>query len=611
MGARVRGTESWLDRVASRTWRPAEVWLAAALLVVASLALRAWVVVPAFFFLDDYVYLADARSGPSGLAWLLAPYNGHLMPAARALIWWVDGQGPADWGAAATTSLALQAAASVAFAWMLVRFFGARPAVLLPLALFLTTAITVPALVWWAAAINLAGVQAALFCALGCWVEVMRGGRLRWLLGTLAAVALGLAFDVRGVLALPVLAAVSVAYFTTGGPRQRLRTLLRDHLVPLLTLAGVGGAYTAYYLVAVEGVTTWPQPGDAAVLLAVALGATLPLGAVGGPWRWTPGAPPTALADTAVVPVLIAWLVLGVGVVWLARRRTRTLRGWAVAVAYAAVLVLLVAGTRSAAGTAAAREYRFLVESGGLLALALALALLPVPGAPGSSAPRAHPAVAAPRRTTALLAVAAVAVGGVVSTVGYARSWHDDNASAPYVDRLAADLEALGPVDVAETRVPRRVLDPLVFPRNNTRTLLEALDSPAGLTTASTELHVVADDGSVRRAAVAPTTVSSPGPVPGCGWQVRPGAPVRVPLEQPVADGPTWMRVAFLAGEGVQVQVDAGGTVVREPLRPGLGSLFMLHGGGFDGVEVSVADGSADLCVDRVEVGGLVAGAEP
>lgn len=587
------------------------MWLAAALLVAGSLALRAWVVVPSYFFLDDYVYLSDARSGPTGLDWLLAPYNGHLMPAARALIWWVDRQGPADWGAAASTSLALQAAASVAFAWMLVRFFGARPAVLVPLALFLSTAITVPALVWWAAAINLAGVQAALFCALGCWVEVMRTRRLRWLVGTVASVAVGLAFDVRGVLALPVLLAVSVAYFTTGGPRQRLRTLLGEHLLPLLVLAGLGGAYTAYYLVAVEGVTSWPQPGDAVVLLAVALGATLPLGAVGGPWRWTPGAPPTALADTAPGAVLVAWLVLGVAVVWLARRRVRTLRGWAVAVTYAAVLVLLVAGTRSEAGTAAAREYRFLVESGGLLALALALAVLPVPGAPGSSAPRTRTAVAGPRPTTVLLAVGAVVVGGIVSTVGYARSWHDDNASAPYVQRLAADVDALGPVDVAETRVPRRVLDPLAFPRNNTRTLLEALDSPARLAAASTDLHVVADDGSLRRAAVAATTLSSPGPVPGCGWQVRPGAPVRVPLEQPVAGGPTWLRVAFLAGEGVQVEVDAGGTVVREPLRPGLGSLFLLHAGGFDGVDVSVTDGSGDLCVDRVEVGELVAGAAP
>lgn len=605
---RVRGG---LDRAWEHTWQPVEVMVCAAVLVTLSMALRAWVVVPAYFFLDDYVYLSDARSASPDASWLLTPYNGHLMPGARALIWWVAEQGPASWRAAATTSLGLQAVASASFAWMLLRLFGARAGVLVPLAVFLTTATTLPALVWWAAAINLVAVQAALFCAVACWVETMRTRRAAWLGATVAAVGVGLAFDVRAVLTLPVLAAISFAYFATGGPVQRVAALLRGHALPALSLVALGGAYTAYYVTQVEQVTAWPQPGEAATLLALTLGATLPLGAVGGPWRWTGEAPPTALADVGPLGVVLAWVLLGGVVAWVAARRARTLRGWVIALAHAAVLVVLVAGTRAEVGTAAGREFRFLVESGGLLCLALALALLPLPGAPGGSTPRPRPRVPGPSRLLVVVVTAAVLVGGVASTVGYARHWHHDNASEPYVSRLALDLAALGPVDLAETRTPRAVLDPLVFPRNNTRTLVDALDGPAELSTVSTDLYVVDDDGSVHEAALAATAVTRPGPVAGCGWAARPGEPVTLPFERAVAPGASWMRVAYLAGSDVEVQVEAGGTIVRERLRAGVGSLFLLQGGDLEAVTVDVVGGSSDVCVDRAEVGELVAGAAP
>lgn len=602
---RSRTTARTLARAAGRVRTPAGVVGAGLALVVAAVGFRAWVVYPAFFFLDDYVYLDDAGSADLGPAWLAEPYNGHVMPGARLLIMLVARGGPVDWPLAATTSLVLQACAGLAMLWTLVRVFGPRPGVLVPLAVYLSTAITVPGFVWWAAAINLVPVQVALTLAVGSWVCAMRTREPRWVILVAAWVTLGLCFDVRAVLTLPVLAFVSLAYFAHGGPLRRAAVVLGARRPAIAVLAALGGAYTAYYLTQVEQITTRPSVSVVAALAGDVYGRTLPTGILGGPWRWYDPAPPTALADPPPLLVALTWCVLLVVVAWIALRRSRTLRAWVPLVGYVAALVWLVASTRSSAAQVAGLEYRFLTEAGVLLALGLGLATMPLPGAVESSSARQRPLVAPPPRVLVAALTTAVVLGGTWSAATYAHVWHTRNDSEPFVRRLAADLSAAGPVDVAELRTRDGVLSELVFPRNNTRTLAAPLSGDVSFPPVSDDLHVVDDDGALSKAAVDPTVRSAPGPVPGCGWLVD-GPALTVPLDGTAPAGLSWLRVGYLLGSDTSATLVAGGVAVEVDLEAGLQSLFVRHNGDFDEIRLTGLPAGTNLCVDVVEVGDLV-----
>ena len=165
-------------------------------LVVAHVAFRAWALLPSWFYLDDYNLLYDTTTSPFGLGYALEPHNSNLMPGGRALAWLVAGSGTLNWNVAAGMVLLLQALAAGAALWALLSLFGPRWGVLAPLLLYLTSAMTMPAMMWWTAALNQVPLQAALFLALGSWVNHLRTRKLVWLLATLVAVAVGLVFYV-------------------------------------------------------------------------------------------------------------------------------------------------------------------------------------------------------------------------------------------------------------------------------------------------------------------------------------------------------------------------------------------------------------------------------
>lgn len=596
-----------LDVVATRRWTLGEIWLAGLLMVAAQLAFRAWMVYPAWFFLDDYVYLHDAPAGGPTWAWVLSDYNGHLMPAARLLISLVAGAGPISWATAATTSLVLQGIASVACLWSLLRLFGPRPGVLLPHALFLTTVITVPGFVWWAAAINLVAVQATLFVAVAAWVEHLRSRRRRWLLLTVVAVLVGMAFDVRGVLTLPVLAVVALVYFASGGLLARVRLLARRHLLAWTALVLVGGAYTAYYLTAVEQVTEVTSGASVLQVSATMLGVALPSAMLGGPWQWYTPAPPTGVADPPLLLLGLSWLVLLLLGGWLAARRRGTLRAWLPALGYVLALAYLVASTRGTIGGIAGREYRFLTESACLLVIGLGLALFTLPGATGSSAPRSRPVAPPAPRWMSITLVVVVLVGGVASSTTYARTWHGENASKPYVQELAAGLAASGSLEIADQRTPEDVLSSLVYPRNRTSTIAAPLSDLVDFPRTSDDLTVVDEDGALQVAVMDATTRSLPGPTPGCGWRLPAPGDYRIALAEEADDELSWLRLGYLTGPESAVTVTAGSTVVQTELTEGVGGFFMQHAGGFEEVGVQVT-GRSDVCVDTIEVGDPVPG---
>lgn len=166
-------------------------------LVLAHTAFRAWAAFGAWFQEDDFEFLRYSREQPFSLDYLMEPHSGHLMPLGRVLIDLSVASGMFNWEATAAVTVLFQAAVGLSAFWMLKTLFGLRWGIVPPLVVFLFSAITMPATVWWAVAVNQLAQEIGLMCAVACWVIFERTGRRRWAVLVVACVLLALAADIR------------------------------------------------------------------------------------------------------------------------------------------------------------------------------------------------------------------------------------------------------------------------------------------------------------------------------------------------------------------------------------------------------------------------------
>jgi hypothetical protein len=590
----------------------------AAVLILAQLVLRGWASAGGFYLLDDLVFIDRAANLPFD-ARIFDDYNGHFMPGSFALVKVLTAIAPLSWPAVVAVGLVQQLAIDVVLARLLVLLFGRRPGVLVPLAVYLTSSITLPAFLWWAAALNQLPMQLAVLLALRAHVRYLHSGATRDAVRSALAVAAGLLFSEKTVLALPLLVAVTLFWFCTGGPLARVLATARRHRTAWGLQIGLAVAYLVFYVLHVKSpIVGTPTVADTAELAGTAVLRSVLPGLLGGPWRWEDFPPTLAITDP---PAVLEWAALAVSVVVVAvslLRRRGAGRAWVLLALYVAGTCLLLAASRvQVVGPfALAREYRYFTDVAMVGALCVAFAFLPVRDGPEVLRARRRPLPQRLRRVLVtarpalpalgVLTVLALAAGSVVSTIDYAQRWHA-NPTRPFVETARADLTGQPGTVLVDGIVPDPVQWHVLGPYALASSVLAADPNAHFLHDgeSSGTISMLDDQGHVQGAHVVAVTTAVPGPTPNCGWLVA-DRPVPVPLQYGGVGAWGWVvRVVWLSATDNSGWITAGEQRRIPVLLPaGLHETFVQVSGAVDQVTVELADPTRPVCIAQVEIGG-------
>ena len=198
--------------------------------------------------------------------------------------------------------------------------------------------------------------------------------------------------------------------------------------------------------------------------------------------------------------------------------------------------------------------------------------------------------------------MAAISIGGVLSTARYVNFWHTSNASREYVHNLQRDLEETPRPQLADQVMPGDVMPDYTTPVNTTEVFTQLLEEETSFPEVTDKLQLIDDHGNLSEAAIRTGVTSRPGPVANCGWKVG-TAGRTIPLTGSTFDYGWWLRIGYLASSDSPVTVTAGDTDVRGSMHRGLHSLFLRADGEFDEVTISGLTPGTRVCVDTIEVG--------
>ena len=366
-----------------------QVTLASAALIAVSLIWKASFIARYYFRQDDFQVLDTARK--SGLTWSFLTHvdSGHFFPGVYATAWVLARVALYNWTAAAGVVLVLTAAASLA-AWRLLRtMLGNRPAILIPLALYLITPLAFPNYTWWILATEAIPLQIALFMSLTAHLHYMWTGRIRHAFAATAWLLFGLAFFEKSAVIPPLIFAITAAFFVR---RKQLLpatwTAARQLWKAWLLYFGVLAAYAAVFFVSLH--TSTAQPKAPASFHAVGIYAwdlvfrTFLPGILGGPWQWLHQAGASTVYSE---PGILAWVSLLAAVVIIAASmliRRRAWRGWAILAGWLLLAdVLPVAISRLASpgwGAILGTSPRYVADAAAVVAIVVALVFWPVAG---------------------------------------------------------------------------------------------------------------------------------------------------------------------------------------------------------------------------------------
>ena len=591
----------------ARSWVPKDlttgqkVILVALMMIFLQLILRAWAIYGGWFYGDDLKFLSQAATERLSLDLLFTRHQQQLMPGG-ILVAWLVGRGPAfSWPLAATTILAMQALASASCLLMLRNLFGLRPAILIPLALYLFSPLTLGAFMWWAAALNQLPLQIVFFLIIATHVEYMRTRKAMWVIASGALLLIGLLFYIKAVLIVPVLAFVTVAYFAEGRAWLRIRTSLRRFWPAWTSFIVVSAGYLVAYATTgespIDGNRDSPYLETADRQIREALGPAL----VGGPWRWLDPGRQDVLANAPDFSISIAWIAIVAVAGLTVQRNVGAWRAWALLVVYLVPTVFLTTNGRAGSfGPDVGLYLRYLSDVSVVACLAIACATMTILGATSSLRPRAR-AIGVPTRWMTA-GVALFAIGAVWSTIAYAQFWQKQSPAETFVSNARAVLDPVDQIDIVDERLPDYfVLGPNA-PFDRPSRLLAPFGKKITPVKGGTDLEIFSPSGRLESAVVTPGITSEPVVDKDCGTLVK-SKPRSIDLEYPVTDETWWMSIPYLASDTGVLTVEAGDNVKSFLLEEGPHSLFYRTTGTYDSVTLTVATPKLGVCVLEISVG--------
>ncbi|HEX9066905.1 MAG TPA: hypothetical protein VF843_17475 [Streptosporangiaceae bacterium] len=636
------GLEEWADLRAVVGWlRANKVVVAGLVLIVIELAWKAQFLGHLYFRQDDFHDLDLAIQSP--LSWRYVTFigAGHLIIGLRVVAWFLVRAGLYDWGLASVISLALVGAASLAALRLLRLLFGSRPAILIPLALYLFSPLTLPDLGEWSSALESVPLQLALFMAVHAHVRYCRTGRTLPLAAAAAWIAFGLLFFEKG-LGIPVL-----LFGLTGGFLITDRSSWLGGLVSALTrywrawalYAVIMVAYLVLLVQSLHTSTTKPAPpASSAAVITFAGGlmrnSLLP-GVVGGPWQWLPvagnsysfAAPPYSLS---VVALAAAVVVVAISI-W---RRPVAWRAWTLLLAWVLVadmLPVIISRLGAFSPAVLGTETRYVADAVPVLAICVGLAFWPLtrqaaaggevaaaarPGGQdepmaGHRWPAAEPGRPATERTRegAAVLVALVLFGSIWSVQAYENTTTGQPA-AQYIANAAAGVRLVPRgTTVMNEAVPGTMVEGLFGPFSMQSTVIGDIATgkliwtrhPTGTVDG---LRIVGSDGRFYQAHVV-GAVSLPLPAGRTCWAARHGRiTIRLNQATPSYTGIVRIGYLWLAQDPGTVQVRAGNGRHQLVVRQGLHSAFLPASGSFATIVIRELSGPG-LCVGDVQAGNL------
>ncbi|SDG63349.1 hypothetical protein SAMN05421505_10653 [Sinosporangium album] len=591
--------------------------LAAACVLIAAAVCWKWVVLSnGYFREDDFEYTVRGFENALDLDYLTRVHWGQLMPGGFALAWLLARVAPYNWELTSAITLAGHALAALAAFRMLRVLFGSRPAILAPLAVYLFTPLTLPALGWWAAALNLVPLQIAAPMAVSAHVLYLRTGCRGHLWAATGWITFGLlCFLKAGAIPL-ILFGLTLGWFAgrggTGGAAALKDTVWRHrrawtmYAVPL-------AAYAVVYLSRLGGSGTRISVtalGDVAEFARRLITETFPATAVGATWDWSPvgtggyalaapAAPHLRVALAATVAVVAASLLLSRGA-W---------RAWALLVCYLVCAdVLPIALGRLSPGSVglAGAETRYTADAAFVLMLCLSLAFLPVEGTERRVTPL--------RRLTARAAVPVTAVALTAFTASSLWSGTrlvaavDGRPARGYVETARAQLAAAShDADIFDRPVPSHVAGPLFGAYAHTSHVLAPLAKPIHRRTMRTqppsEHPLVLDDtGRLTPLSVRGTRRTPPS---GLCWP-QAGNAVDIPVRGMTAAGESThiVKLEHISQSEILVSIAFGRGRISTAIPHGLkATTFGVTGGGGARLRLIIETPGSSVCVTAATVG--------
>lgn len=556
------------------------LWVAAGL-IAAQLAVRAWVTAHGYFYWDDLILAGRAGTLPllSGDL-LLHDHDGHFMPLAFGVSWLVTTIAPLNWGVTAAVLLAGQLAASLAVLRMLLVLLGRRRALLIPLAFYLFSPLTLPAFAWWSAALNALPLQFALAWVVGDAVLLDRTGRRRYAISGVLVTTVGLLFfEKAAVVPFVAFAVVLLRRYVDGRP-PAVPEVLRRGAGLWAGAAAVLALWAVFYLAAVGISSGEGGSADLAHMLPRAAWAGVVTALLGGPWgweRWVPSAP------WAVAPgwaVWAAWALLAAGILLTIRARRVVWPVWVAAVVYVPAVQIPVVLMRAGPNTVdeLMMSLRYLADAAVVLTAAGALILRAfVRGRAVGGAPRGHLTGDSRWRgpLPAIVVVAVFVLSSLWSTYTFTRSWSEGPTKA-YVTTVKSEFAQWDGAPLLAQEVPWTVLNPTAYPENEAGRVLSSIAPPGAFAAATDRLRMITDSGEFADARVWWNRGILPGPEPGCGYRIGGDRPVRVALDGPMIAHEWTAQLNYFADRDATLTVGLErGDRVEAPVRAGLNTVYV------------------------------------